>query len=88
MRAHRLVMVGVALAMVAGCGGYRAGSAPAPRVAATDSTPASMLDRSERSRSRMTAPRKKGPMKWKTAKGIGASGGPAGREDLRPGKSP
>jgi hypothetical protein len=88
MRAHRLVMVSVALAMVAGCSGVRAGSAPSPRVAAADSTPASMMDRSERSRAAMAPARKRGPMKWKTAKGIGASGGPAGREDLRPGKSP
>jgi hypothetical protein len=88
MRAHKRVMVSVVLAMVAGCGGIRAGSAPAPRVAATDSTPASMLDRSERSRAAMAPAKKRGPMKWKTAKGIGASGGPAGREDLRPGKSP
>lgn len=87
MRVHRLVMVGIVLAMVAGCGA-RAGTAPSPRVAATENIPASMMDRAERSRVGATPTKKRGPMKWKTAKGIGASGGPAGREDLRPGKSP
>ncbi len=86
MRAHAVLGMGLVLALAASCGQYTSGSRATPQVAAADSVPAAMTSRARRpARVNKAAPgARKADGPWKRAKGIGASGGPAGREDLRP----